>query len=170
MSLHHDLLAQARHLANREPKRPKQASLRRSVSTSYYALFHLLTDSAVRRLVQGRERVPLQNCLRRGFSNSTMKRVARQFASGSLSPKIKPALNNFTLQPELVSVAQTFADLQEHRHEADYNIGRGPFTRIEALGLILDVESAFPNWNVVRKSVQADVFLVGLLAFETLQV
>ena len=35
----HDLLAQARILATREPRRPKQATLRRSVSTCYYALF-----------------------------------------------------------------------------------------------------------------------------------
>ena len=51
MSLHLDLLRQARHLATREPRRPSQASLRRSVSTAYYALFHLLVDEAVRRMV-----------------------------------------------------------------------------------------------------------------------
>ncbi len=43
MPFPNDLLEQARHLANREPKRPKQASLRRAVSTAYYALFHLLS-------------------------------------------------------------------------------------------------------------------------------
>src|ERR1700722_19345356 len=43
MSFPIDLLEQARHLANREPKRPKQASLRRAVSTAYYAIFHLLS-------------------------------------------------------------------------------------------------------------------------------
>jgi uncharacterized protein (UPF0332 family) len=37
-----DLLEQALHLANRERKGPRQASLRRAVSTAYYALFHLL--------------------------------------------------------------------------------------------------------------------------------
>ena len=42
MPFPNDLLEQARHLANREPKRPKQASLRRAVSAAYYALFHLL--------------------------------------------------------------------------------------------------------------------------------
>lgn len=41
-----DLLEQAKHLANREKKRPRQASLRRSVSTAYYALFHLLIHEA----------------------------------------------------------------------------------------------------------------------------
>lgn len=41
-----DLLDQAQHLAQREPKRPKLASLRRSISTAYYALVHLLIAEA----------------------------------------------------------------------------------------------------------------------------
>ena len=42
MALAEDLLKQAFLLVHREPKNPRQASLRRSVSTAYYALFHLL--------------------------------------------------------------------------------------------------------------------------------
>ena len=38
VSLHADLLRQARQLALREPGRPLQASLRRAISASYYAL------------------------------------------------------------------------------------------------------------------------------------
>jgi len=37
MSLHADLLAQAEYLAKKEPKRPRQASLRRAISAAYYA-------------------------------------------------------------------------------------------------------------------------------------
>lgn len=51
MNLHNELLRQARHLATKEPRRPLQASLRRAVSAAYYALFHLLVDDAVRRMV-----------------------------------------------------------------------------------------------------------------------
>ena len=47
MAFADDLLEQAYHLANRESGDPKQASLRRAVSTAYYALFHLLIDEAV---------------------------------------------------------------------------------------------------------------------------
>lgn len=50
MTLHHDLLEQAEHLAKRETKKPKQASLRRAVSSAYYALFHLLVSDGARRL------------------------------------------------------------------------------------------------------------------------
>ncbi len=41
-----DLLGLARHLANLEPANPRQACLRRAVSTAYCALFHLLIAEA----------------------------------------------------------------------------------------------------------------------------
>jgi hypothetical protein len=46
MSLPADLLAQARRLVSLDPRRPRQASLRRAISTAYYALFHLLISEA----------------------------------------------------------------------------------------------------------------------------
>ncbi len=46
MAFADDLLEQAYHLANKDAQ-PTQASLRRAVSTAYYALFHLLIDDAV---------------------------------------------------------------------------------------------------------------------------
>ena len=42
MTFAEELLKQAFLLLNKESKNPTQASLRRSVSTAYYALFHLL--------------------------------------------------------------------------------------------------------------------------------
>jgi uncharacterized protein (UPF0332 family) len=42
-----DLLKDARHLAKRGGKHPKQSSLRRAVSTAYYAAFHLLVADFV---------------------------------------------------------------------------------------------------------------------------
>jgi hypothetical protein len=47
MAFADDLPEQAYHLGRRERKNPIQASLRRAVSTAYYALFHLLIDEAV---------------------------------------------------------------------------------------------------------------------------
>jgi hypothetical protein len=41
-----DLLELAQQLANLEPTNPRQASLRRAVSTAYYGLFHLLISEA----------------------------------------------------------------------------------------------------------------------------
>ena len=52
MAFADDLLKQAFLLLNKEPRTPTQASLRRSVSTAYYALFHLLIR--LRQLEQSR--------------------------------------------------------------------------------------------------------------------
>ena len=168
MSLAGDLLAQAKLLATKEKSRPKQASLRRSVSAAYYALFHLLVDAAARRLVSGTDRQPLRNCLARAFDHGVMKRVARQFAERNLSPGLSPDLNGLRLQDEIVRVAAAFVDLQQHRHDADYNMGR-QFTRIEALNIVSTAERAFADWRAVRNSAQADTFVVGLLTFEKIR-
>ena len=42
-----DLLEQAIDLAMKETGEPKQAGLRRAVSTAYYALFHFLIEEVV---------------------------------------------------------------------------------------------------------------------------
>ena len=168
MTLARDLLAQAKLLAEKQPRRPKQASLRRAVSAAYYALFHLLVDEASRRLVGGTNRTALRNCVARAFNHATMKTVAKQFAEGGVSPKLIPGLNRAALQQELVRVAGAFVDLQQHRHEADYDMRRR-FTRIETLSITDDAERAFLDWRVVRGSAPADTFLVGLLAFDRMR-
>ena len=136
MSLHGDLLRQARHLATKEPRRPLQASLRRAVSAAYYSLFHLLVDEAVNRMI----------------------------SAPRDSPKLSPGLDGQLLQPELLSVAATFVDVQQARHEADYDTARR-FTRVEVLDLIDRVEQATKDWHDVRRTAPADTFLVGSLAF-----
>lgn len=164
MSLHVDLLRQARQLAVKEPRRPLQASLRRAVSTSYYALFHLLVDESTKRMLRGRDRVALRRCLARAFGHSVIRQVAQQFSIDNVSPKLSPGLSGRELQPELVRVASALVELQEARLEADYDTARR-FTRREVLDLVSQAEQAFADWDRVRGSIQADTFLTGLLAF-----
>ena len=168
MSLHSELLKQARFLTKKEPKKPTQASLRRSVSASYYALFHLLVEEATRLMLSGNARGPLRDCLSRAFQHSAMKQIAAQFTNRSVSPKLTPSFNQAPLQQELIDVASYFVQLQEARHEADYN--RTPrFTRREALDLADLTDQAFRDWGRVRGSLQADTFLTGLLAYRLMQ-
>ena len=75
MSLHSELLKQAYSLARKEHKKPTQASLRRSVSASYYALFHLLVDDATRLMLSGHGRSSLRDSLARAFHHSAMKQA-----------------------------------------------------------------------------------------------
>src|ERR1035438_9397336 len=100
MAYHDDLLDQALHLARRDPKRPKQANLRRAVSTAYYALFHLLVSEAVGYWRLERQR----SLLARSFDHKKMKGVCNNFRSQ------KPQ------NAELLAVAEAFLDLQQSRH------------------------------------------------------
>jgi hypothetical protein len=81
LALHHDLLDQAAHLATQEIKKPKQASLRRSVSAAYYALFHLLIDEGARRLSPTRPD-GLRVLVRRAYGHGEMRNVCRRFVDG----------------------------------------------------------------------------------------
>lgn len=168
MSLHDDLLAQARRLASAEPRRPRQASLRRAVSASYYALYHLLVSEATGRMFAGARLAALRGDVARAFAHRTMKDVARQFSSRNVSPRLRAGLNGQPLQAELVRVADSFVRLQDARSDADYDTAR-TFRRGEALVSVQISERAFADWRRVRKSVQADTFLAGLLVFGNLR-
>ena len=71
MSFAMDLLVQAQDLTRKDRRKPKQASLRRAVSTAYYALFHLLIGETVKNWKRSSER----NTLSRMFDHDTMKKA-----------------------------------------------------------------------------------------------
>jgi hypothetical protein len=74
-----DLLKQAKDLAKQDPNRPKDASIRRAISTAYYALFHFLLDEATEMLVgatQADKR--LRHLLSRCFGHGRMDKPAQR--------------------------------------------------------------------------------------------
>src|SRR5207249_2226279 len=143
--------------------------LRRAISTAYYAFFHLLVSEATSRLVAGQSRDRLRASLGRAFIHAAMRDVAQGFAAQNVSSRVRPALSGASLQPQLISVARAFVDLQGARHEADYDTSRR-FTRRDCLVLVEQAERAFADWRAVRRSLQADVFLVALLAQRQMQI
>jgi hypothetical protein len=104
VSLHDDLLEQADHLARRDPKRPKQASLPRAISAAYYALFHLLVREATAALVSDPK---LRQLVPRAFDHSEMKQACRPFAAGTLPDHLKP-VTAAVVPDELKTVAEAF--------------------------------------------------------------
>jgi hypothetical protein len=159
MALHHDLLEQADHLASREPRRPRQASLRRAVSAAYYAVFHLLAAEGAKRFS------PPQRLLRaqvaRAFAHREMQDVCRQFAAGSLS-RATAALLTSPLEADLRNVVQAFVELQNDRHAADYDLSAN-FDRFTVLQTVRTARQAFAAWDVVKNRSNASVFLAALL-------
>lgn len=170
MSLARDLLDQAEHLSQKEPTRPKQASLRRAVSAAYYSVFHLLTDSAARWLVRGADasRPAQRAILQRTFVHGHMKGVCAPWwgtkQRGAVHEDWQDAVGASVLSEDLQRVADAFVELHQARHEADYNVGRN-FTRPDVRDLVRRAKEAFEAWARVRATgmPEGDAFLLALI-------
>ena len=156
MAIADDLLRLADHLAKPTAADPEQAWLRRSVSTAYYALFHLLVQEAAQRW-QGSHAAQLG--LERAFKHDQMKELSRGLSKGSWKSWSSPQL---LVPSELDRVAKAFISLQEARHQADYNNEKN-WTRTEVAAKLSDATAAFQNWVKIRESPVAGEYLLSLL-------
>jgi uncharacterized protein (UPF0332 family) len=155
-----DLLELAQQLANLEPANPRQACLRRAVSTAYYALFHLLIFEAT--LNWGR--AELRPDLGRVFGHGKMKTasVERRSQLEAYFKKNPPEGRELAVFKHLHTVAQTFIQVQHRREEADYDTGK-EWTQTDVLAQIVAVGAAFESWKAIREEPVAQVYLVSLL-------
>ena len=122
----------ARVLATVDKGRPRPASLRRAVSTAYYAVFQALCATCADRLVGWKKRWELFAPVFRSLEHQTTARTLRD--------------SSFTTTLELRRLGLAFSELQAAREWADYNPEPRPsyrvrtndsaYTREEALTLI----------------------------------
>src|SRR5580658_5802915 len=151
MAFAQDLLDQAYHLANLESDDPKQASLRRAVSTAYYALFHLLIDEAVGNWGVARHR----SILARTFDHGKMKGISEDHITSFYSSGQPPS------GAQLKNVAQAFVQLQGKRHTADYD-NAFIWSKDNAIVAIDTVRAAFIDWQAIRDQDTAQDYLLQL--------
>ena len=161
--LHAQLFDQARHLARKEPRRPLPSSLRRAVSTSYFALHHYLVREATRALLgTSKERTALRDLLARAFDPRSMSEACRRFARPRLRRELAACAEEASLPRDLRRVAWTYLTLRHHRLRADYDPD-AEFEREEAELLLGMAEEALRSWRRVRGSSAARIFLLALL-------
>lgn len=163
MAFPDDLLEQAAHLARREPKRPKQASLRRAVSTAYYAMFHLLILETTKNWKRPAER----STLARMFDHGPMgKACASKRDELTAYFKTNPAPErDLDVLKSLRSIAATFVQMLQYRHTADYD-NSARWSRTDVIEKIESVQAAFDTWKVIKSEHAAQDFLVTLLLKE----
>ena len=162
MSYADHLLEQARHLAHRERKRPRQASLRRAISTAYYALFHLLISEATLNWKRADQRALLARFFEHGKMRAASERQrgeCNRFIDSTPPPAPGRELD---CMRHLHIVANTFIQAQQQRHTADYD-NAGQWNRLRALTLISQVEAAFESWRAIRDEPAAHAYLISLL-------
>ena len=160
MQLADDLLFQAGHLASLDPRRPKQANLRRAVSSAYYAIFHFLSDEVVRLLIPTSPS-ELATHARRALGHTPMRKVCEAVVDGRLA-RGKEQLLPVGFSAEFRQIAKAFVDLQEARHLADYDLG-SPHDRASVLLSVEQAREAITSWRAVRGTDEAHVFLTALL-------
>ena len=133
-----ELLEQAEFLLTLSPN---QANLRRAVSTAYYSLFHLLIRDAVLNWNEPQRWARIA----RMFEHARMKQVSEDAIRGNGT--------EISERAELQQVAQSFINLQQARHDADYNLEK-PFEPADALVLIERAKLAFDSWESLARKLR----------------
>ena len=156
MAIADDLLTLAEHLTKPSVTDPEQAWLRRSISTAYYAVFHLLVGEAAQRWMGSpSEKLGLE----RAFKHEQMKEVSRAVTTGSWKGWSTPRLS---VPLDLRRVADLFFKLQESRHEADYSNEKS-WSQADVAGIVAEARVAFQLWRGISGSAVADEYLLSLL-------
>jgi hypothetical protein len=160
MAFPDDLLELAQDLADLHPEIPHQASLRRAVSTAYYALFHLLISETTANWARPELRAILGRC----FDHGPMK-TASETKVSQINTAFKdnpPEGAEKTAAIHLRTVANAFIQAQQRRNDADYSMAK-EWTPVEVDKQIASVNEAFKTWNLIRDEAVAQAYLVSLL-------
>jgi hypothetical protein len=160
MPLPDDLLELARDLTDLYHDRPRQATLRRAVSTAYYALFHLLISEATLNW----SRSELRPVLGRLFEHGVMRSASEALVSDLtkyLNAK-PPDSEERSISEHLHKVATTFMEVQRSRQNADYNTAVN-WTVQDVEDEIGKVAEAFERWQIIRETPAAQAYLLALL-------
>src|SRR5260370_42629846 len=117
-----DLLELAKYPANLHSKNRHQASLRRAVSTAYYALFHLLISETTANWARPELRAILGRC----FDHGPMKTASETNVS-QINTALKdnpPDSAEKTVAIHHRTVAKPFIQAHQQRNDADYNTAK----------------------------------------------
>lgn len=104
------MIVTARKLAKASPNKPRQADLKRAVSTAYYALFHAMAKDAADMLVGiGPDR-----------PDKAWAHTYRSLQHGGAKSACE-AVRNLNFPNTIKTCADAFVALQQKRHDADYD-------------------------------------------------
>ncbi len=134
-----DLLEIAEHLARRDPTRPREVSLRRAISSAYYAVFHALALLCADQLVGWRRPWQVFTPIYRSLEHGTAKRLLEKNSAAKI------------FGSEVAEIGERFGLLQQWRHTADYHPEPLELGQVETLELIelarraVEALTALPN-------------------------
>ncbi len=166
MALHDDLLGLARRLVPPAPitpgapvvALPMEVDLRRGVSTAYYALFHLLIHECMTRIIAD---ATLRSRISRSLDHGKMRLVCQDYSNAVTGAGGVVTLRGNAIAPQLRDIGLTFVDLQQARHDADYDTTT-PLGHVDADYRVTIAEGAFADWAACQGDPSSGVFLTEL--------
>lgn len=158
-----DLLDHAQRLLLPLAGVPAQTDLRRSVSASYYAVFHLLVEAASGQLGQSASPV-LRLRIARAFGHREMRSLCEHLikVTPGFVPKPLAGLIAAPVHPDLRDIAAAFVDLQDARHYADYDFASA-FTLPFAANMLANAQRCASAWPAIQALPETTTFLTALL-------
>jgi hypothetical protein len=95
-----------------------------------------------------------------------MARASRAFQGATLTDAVlKGAVSGLKIPNELQRLARLFSNLQEMRHEADYDLTL-QLKRQDVTAIVESVQDAMSEWRQIRNDPCARLFLLSLLYWE----
>ena len=172
--IYSDLIDLARKIAELDPRKPRQANLRRAVSTAYYAVFHYLVDEVCcAQIGTQNSQKEYRHALARAFAHTSMKDACTGFAGGTLKAAIvkgfpRDANGKYPIPIEIQDIAGTFVELQQKRYQADYDLSER-FRKLEVLTLIDQANTHVKKFRNLPVSDTRKFFLACLWAYKELK-
>lgn len=131
-------LVAAEDLCRRTGRRPRDAFMRRAASTAYYALFHALCRMCADELIGG------SNAKTQAWGR-TYRAVDHRAAKAALQGR-----DALAIDPTLPTLGLLFAQLQERRHQADYDPAPFEHTFDDTLALVNQARTAIDMLNALQ--------------------
>ena len=148
MGLADELLEVAEHLTEKGISENGPSYMRRAVSTAYYAVFHLFIEDFVANWPFAEQRARLA----RMFDHNKM---------GKAAPALVDSRNPTPLEAALVDIATSFAQLQQSRRLADYDIS-WEIVDTKAVDVFLLAQDTFAKWRSIRSEPAARNYLLAM--------
>jgi hypothetical protein len=163
---HQELLHAARRLIGRgNGQRGKlpNAKIRRSISTSYYALYHFLLEEGATRLVGSHnDFLRRRRMLFRSFSHKGVKAALDKVKGKNVDPAVAdffrqagsgvgPVASPLFAQ----NLSKAFSDAQAKRHDADYDLNE-PLSEADARLLVARVRRVIHEWDSAKSAADKD--------------
>jgi hypothetical protein len=156
---HVETLQASRRLIAREPGqrgRIAAARTRRSISTSYYAIFHfLLEESASRTVGVGPALLRRRRIVARIVSHRGLKRTLGKVGGGAIADDLRDYFGVPVAPGFMRTLARAFLRAQDLRLEADYDLNAS-VSEATARVLIDDIEAAIQAWQANNSQTDRD--------------